>query len=270
MYMTMHHRGEDDLPLRPAVVAGFVGLLDNAASAMKYITAIKKANAVLNFPELSSGDMNLIKAGMRKFSVQNEKSFLHGPKVDIFVRETYKLGRRDLARFVPVAYTFQLRVQSEGVMLAVADPSELEKGSQGSWHSNVVCNNDGSVTIRLRRRKNKALPSSITRFCICHVWAPRLVCGVCVLRKIVPDHRPGRLFPEIKNTDINVLKTIASSKDLGRVTWHGFRRGRTEDVVAGLDTKANPAASLVEIAEALGHNLRRASFFSIYAWQNGV
>jgi hypothetical protein len=47
---------------------------------------------------------------------------------------------------------------------------------------------------------------------------------------------------------------------MGFVTWHGFRRGRTEDVVHGLDVKNNPAASLREIAVTLGH--RNPSMFN--------
>ena len=255
-------QGGGEFPLTSSKVRGSLGLLDNPSSATKYFQAVKKASTVLGYSLPSAGEMALVRAGTRKFLVPGEESFLHGQKVDVLVRDRFDQGRGELAKFLPVAYTFQLRVQSEGLELGLASEQELQRGKDGAWHSHVVVEQSGAVTIRLRRRKNKQHPSSITRRCICEIWRPKLVCGVCVLKKLLREKEgTGRLFPQTRNTDVRFLKEIASRKELGSVTWHGFRRGRTEDVVAGLDVKDNPAASLVEIAETLGHNMRRASFF---------
>ena len=60
--------------------------------------------------------------------------------------------------------------------------------------------------------------------------------------------RPSRpIFQDVKPSDIELIKKITHELGLGHATWHGFRRGRTMDVVAGLDIKNNPAASLNEL-----------------------
>ena len=51
---------------------------------------------------------------------------------------------------------------------------------------------------------------------------------------------------------ISIIKGVARDNDLGPATWHGFRRGRTLDVIQGLDVKENPAASMAEIYESGG------------------
>ena len=89
------------------------------------------------------------------------------------------------------------------------------------------------------------------------------VCGVCVLKHVIRcrNNSEGRLFPNVKASDVKILKDIASLHDLGYVTWHGFRRGRTDDVAMGKDVSSNPMASISDIAESLGHNVNRAAFF---------
>ena len=261
-YMCFQHPQESHFPLTSARLTGFASLLDNASSGIKYIQAVKKACAVLRQPMPPSEEVKMMKAGARKFHVPGEKSFLKGGSVDVLVTQCVGRHLVQLAQLVTVSYTFQLRVQSEGIALGTSTPEEFQRGAAGVWHSHVITRDDGAVVIWLRKRKNKPLPSSIVRFCICSVWRPKVVCGVCALRLALSQQTSvGRLFPETKVTDINVLKDIGRAKELGNVTWHGFRRGRTEDVVSGLDVRTNPTASLVEIAETLGHNLRRASFF---------
>ena len=92
------------------------------------------------------------------------------------------------------------------------------------------------------------------------------MCGVCAVKQSLIGHTtPGYLFPEVKAKDVGILKEIGREHDLGVITLHGFRRGRTEDMVKGLDVKENPAASFMEVAESLGHNMRRASMFNYMA-----
>jgi len=161
-----------------------------------------------------------------------------------------------------VAYTFQLRVQSEGIKLTISKRDLLP---DDTWHSHVYVDDDSAVVIRLRGRKNTALPSTIRRYCICGVWGSSAVCGVCVLKEFIlthPENFQGRIFPDVKESDIKILKQIGAQKDLGHITWHGLRRGRTDDVVNGKDTSLNPSASIQDIADSLGHHLGRASFFS--------
>ena len=67
------------------------------------------------------------------------------------------------------------------------------------------------------------------------------------------------LFPSVRFLDIHLLCRLASFQDPGFITWHGFRRGRAEDLVR--ENPSNPSLSIKEVAEHLGHNLRRAAFF---------
>ena len=257
MYMSEHHRGRRHFPVTVPILSSFVAYLDNASSAKKYLQALGKASHTLGHAMPHFEQTKLVKAGSNKFYQKKETSFQGGDHVDIFARECVVRQLMELASFIPVAYTFQLRVQSEGIMLGTSSMTS------STWHSHVWINQDGSVTIRLRVRKNKSEPSRIVRHCICEIWRPKIVCGVCALKKRLQRHDGyGRLFPNIKASDIKVLKDISSQRELGHVTWHGFRRGRTEDVVAGLDVKQNPAASIQEVAESLGHNLARSSFFA--------
>ena len=120
-----------------------------------------------------------------------------------------------------------------------------------------------------KKRKNNNLPSKIRRFCICKVWQQGMqrkpICGVCVLKHILATMREGhrgRVFPEVQVKDIKIMKDIAIKIHLGAITWHGLRRGRTDDICNGLDNPFNPSASIEDIAESLGHKLGRASFFS--------
>ena len=261
-YMCIHHSGESHFPLTSAKLTAFNSLLDNAASAVKYMGAIRKACGVLRQPMPPSEESKMMRAGTRKHYVAAQKSFLRGGAVDVMARECLAKGKDQLARLVLVAYTYQLRVQSEGIPMSTSSEEEFNRGASGHWHSHIIIRTDGAVVLWLRKRKNKPLPSSIVRFCICPIWRPKIVCGACALRKLVSEQNGvGRLFPQVVPGDIKILKDVGQANELGYVTWHGFRRGRTEDVVLGLDVKHNPAASLVEIAETLGHNMRRASFF---------
>ena len=73
--------------------------------------------------------------------------------------------------------------------------------------------------------------------------------------------RAGRIFANITPADIKLVKEIALARGFGRATWHGLRRGRTVDVVAGLDLKHNPAASLTELYASGGWKPGSRAFF---------
>ena len=85
----------------------------------------------------------------------------------------------------------------------------------------------------IRDRKNKNFSSAISRRCTHEVspWA----CGKCALEEQVYLAREGghaKVFWEVSNNDIRVLREIAHEKNLPYPTWHGFRRGRTCDLVS--------------------------------------
>lgn len=256
-FMHTFHKGVDHFPVSEARLVSYMSFFDNASTGVKYLQALQKASNVLGHEWIDTCQFKLIKAGLTKHQVKPTVSFIRGKAVSALAVECAKIGRTDLSRFVTVVYTFQLRVQSEGV------PLEQSDGVTEPWHSQVMINDNGSVTIKLKKRKNKPLPSKVTRSCICSVWPDLAVCGVCALKTVLNSRFAprGRLFPKVQTSDIQILKKISDRHELGHITWHGFRRGRTDDIVAGLDVRSNPAASIIEIAESLGHNLARASFF---------
>ena len=87
----------------------------------------------------------------------------------------------------------------------------------------------------LRVRKNSLGICRVSRKCICSDWPGKVVCGVCTLRYVMrrkPTHKTDqRIFPSVAVAHIRILKDIGSSLGLGIVTWHGFRRGRTVDLL---------------------------------------
>ena len=132
-----------------------------------------------------------------------------------------------------------------------------------AWHSDLFLTEE-HVTIKLHRRKNEAQQSNVVRYCICPIWKPLCICGVCAMRQAVREMKEdrGRVFAGLSPNMITVIKDIANKHGLGLATWHGFRRGRTLDVLQGMDVKANPSASLREIYESGGWKPGSAALFN--------
>ena len=250
-------------PVTSSRIAAFLSFFDNSSSAKKYVTAIRKASDLQDIEFIDEKELKRIIAGVSKLSIKAEQSFITGKlliPLNEYIIERHE--RIDLVQFTSVCYTFQLRVPSEGIMLEISEP---ELHHLDSWHSHIEEEKDGAVSIRLRKRKNNHLPSKIKRFCICKVWRRKPICGVCVLKHILATRARGyrgRIFPDVRLKDIQIMKDIGIKLHLGSITWHGFRRGRTDDIVNGMDNPSNPSASIEDVAESLGHRLGRASFFS--------
>jgi len=252
-FMDTYHPGVPHFPATFARLAAYVSFFDNSASGRKYIQAVQKASDIMGKVWPPERDVVALLRGASKFQTPGTKSYLVGTDTGVIVAELYKQGHVELAKLVAVCYTYQLRAQSEGFPLQSGVRQRDPTGND--WHSDVIVT-DSTVTIALRRRKNTGVPSEIKRHCICKVWRPKgfFVCGPCVLRKIIRE-RPGRrdrLFQHVKPSDIELIKKITHARGLGHATWHGFRRGRTMDVVAGLDMKNNPAASLTALFDSGG------------------
>ena len=203
---------------------------------------------------------NALLKGLSKNTEKAVRSFISGDQTAILVDELVKAGNIPLAAYITVAYTYQLRLPSEGRLQVGKAPANYPH--DGDWHSDVFIKQDNSVVVKLRKRKNENRPTDIVRFCICGAFKRnQVVCGVCTLKNMIQNNKArGELFPSIKYKDIEVLREIGRRHSFGRVTWYGFRRGRATDKLRGLDIKNNPAGSIMEIAEALGHNLSQATF----------
>ena len=171
-------------------------------------------------------------------------------------------GHVDLARFISVVYTYQLRVQSEalGLQFDGRPPSD----SKAVWHSAVEVISDKEVAVILRKRKNTEEVSRITRRWICLDWPDKAVCGVCSLRRLVrrATSLDGlRVFPSICSADIYVLKIFGATRNLGPITWHGFRRGRTVDLLQRGGSNG-VSISLAELFQSGGWKLGSGALLS--------
>ena len=121
---------------------------------------------------------------------------------------------------------------AEGIPLQTHRLSDLDEEALGSdWHSHVAIH--ASYTdIVLRIRKNKSTRSIIRRKCTCKQTP--IACGKCALdEQVRSERRKGSslVFPNVRSRDIEYLQSVAKRRDLPRPTWHGFRRGRTTDLV---------------------------------------
>ena len=85
-----------------------------------------------------------------------------------------------------------------------------------------------------RTRKNKNYISRVSRKCTCSITP--LACGKCALDYQVSfarERREDRVFWSVGNIGIRIFQKIAAEHRMPYPTWHGFRRGRTSDLVAG-------------------------------------
>ena len=146
-------------------------------------------------------------------------------------------GREELARFIAVAYTYQLRVQSEAMNLRLS-------ANDGQF---VYIEGEKTI-ISLPKRKNIADRCYISRTCCCR-FTP-IACGPCALRHQISLAKPGEpVFPNIRVGDIKFIQACATELNISRPTWHGFRRGRTCDLLSGV---AQGPISILEIFDAGG------------------
>ena len=235
----------DHFPASDSCLAAFAGIFDNCDSLAKYVQHLKKAHLLLDADFVPLDIVKSLLNGAAKFHVRYQKSFMTWQPSSEIVEGLIERGDRQLARFLAVAYQFQMRVQSELVPLQTAFMTELPE--HDDWHSFVrFVKKDGdtrrSAEIILRVRKNKDVPTSIRRKCQCQdtPW----LCGVCALYAQVQDARGSgstRVFPDVVPSDISVIQKVARDTGFeGKVTWHGFRRGRTSDLLT-CDWKEKPS-----------------------------
>ena len=164
-------------------------------------------------------------------------------KVSVEVHRSRKIAAKalrdrnaDYARAFAICYHFTLRAQSEAFDLSL---DGLCAGRIG-WHSRVVLSR-GSAVIHFERRKNVRGVSQVRRKCCCSY--SRAICGPCALwgaargtlTKFGTREAAGRVrLLRLGSTSHarTVLREMASSVDIARASWHGFRRGSATDLVA--------------------------------------
>ena len=157
----------------------------------------------------------------------------------INVEKACKALRKGLvgyARAFAVTYHYALRGQSEAFKLTCDGAC----GGPHGWHSRITFVSGGAV-MTLEGRKNVRGTSRVERVCCCNI-SPT-VCGQCALRGAVcdvdgmlSDDAEARRPPVFQLGSISrarqVLRELSGGLGLGRMTWHGFRRGSATDLVA--------------------------------------
>ena len=212
-------------------VALFAGIFDNEGSMTKYLQHVKKAAIVMGVPWIDERDERAIKAGAKKGAIPRKRSFIQEEQATMIIADLVRQGYIELARISAVSYTYQLRVQNEGIPLETheLEPND-EEDQTNAWHSHVKITPQ-TTTIVLKTRKNCLVRSAIKRGCTC-AETP-MICGKCALDAQTKDSRSKGskwIFPNVKKADIKIIQEIAIRRDISRPTWHGFRRGRTTDL----------------------------------------
>ncbi len=248
-YMSIQHPFSPHFPVRFGPFGAFCCTFDNATTLSQYVTAVKKAHILTELPFLSDEQIASVKRGAAKFAPVARKSFIVHTEVEKLTRMAHANGRSDLARVMAVSYLYQGRVQSEIIPLE-SDRRDRVPASSEKWHSYVVLG-PKSAEIVLRSRKNKPVVSRVMRECQCHLTPG--ICGVCALvqqLKLAKQAGQKKVFWTVRPSDIRAVQGWAIELGLGRPTWHGFRRGRTSDLVTCVHWNLN--VSLLDIFESGG------------------
>ena len=248
-YMSIQHPFAPHFPVRFGPFGAFCCTFDNASTLSQYVTAIKKAHNMAELPFLSDEQVASVKRGAAKFAPVTRKSFIDHAEVEKLTNMACANGRPDLARCMSVSYLYQGRVQNE-ILPLESDRRDRVPASSEKWHSYVVLGPQ-SAEIVLRSRKNKPVVSRVMRECQCHL-TPK-ICGVCALKKqlrVAKQAGQKKIFWSVRASDIRLVQTWAIELGLGRPTWHGFRRGRTSDLVTCVHWNLN--VSLLDIFESGG------------------
>ena len=230
MYMNLQHPFTPHFPVSLRCFGSYCCMFDNAGTLSQYMGAVGKAHSLQGCPFLSQAEQSALKKGSRKFQPKSERSFVTHEQVASMCQHASANGREDLSRAMAVSYLFQGRVQSEIIPLESARRQRVPKSTE-KWHSFVRLLPQAAEIV-LRKRKNKPTVSVIYRECQCHLTPA--ICGVCALKTQIvlsKRHNEARVFWTVSTSDIKIIQRYAVDLSLDRPTWHGFRRGRTSDLV---------------------------------------
>ena len=224
-------------PVREEWLSVFVSCFDNPASGVKYLQYLRKACELTGTEFIPDNVLRTIKTSVSKLKRPSARSFIMYQDMKHIIHKLVDTGKHELARFIVVAYTYQLRVQSEIMDLRLSNRD-----------GQCVYVEDEKTTISLPKRKNIADRCYIVRTCYCK-FTP-IACGACSLRYQMSLSKPDELvFPNIRLADIKIIQKCAAELNISRPTWHGFRRGRTCDLLSGV---AQGPVSIIEIFDAGG------------------
>ena len=238
------------MPISSDIVSLFAMQFDNPGTLNKYIQHMRKACVICRFDFIPTAEERAIKLGASKARPAPKRSFIQADDTQLICKALIKQGKLQLSRYCAVAYTYQLRSQSEGIILQAAELSKQDM-SGNAWFSAVTIGRK-HTTIHLRTRKNKDFRSDISRRCYCEETP--YACGKCALDcqvSLARNEKQSKVFWEVSNMDIRVIQQVCKDNNIPHPTWHGFRRGRTTDLVSE-KFSGNEPISLEDIFESGG------------------
>jgi hypothetical protein len=230
-YQDVMHPFDCQFPATAVRVAAFCCVFDNPETLSAYLGHLRKAHLLLQLEFVVPEELSAVKRSSHKFKPKRVKSFIDWKSATRLAQAAVDDGRPDLARAVATTYTFQNRTMAELLPLEAAPLENVPDEKDVSWHSYVRHTNN-SVDMVLRRRKNKDYISVVKRKCQCRNTPS--ICGVHALiyqLKLAREGGHKLVFWSVKAKDIECLKRYARQLSIPCPTWHGFRRGRTCDLV---------------------------------------
>ncbi|MCP3939267.1 MAG: hypothetical protein GY708_28285 [Actinomycetia bacterium] len=230
--------GTSHFPVAPSHVAAFSSLFRNADTLSQYLSHLRFGTRLLML-DTSAFDAVAKQAvrGRKGLAPRREKCRFRGSVVRALVGLAFDEDDRSAARLYVIARSYMLRVASEGFGLQLDGRHGRSRGDR-RWHSQISIDGD-VVAVILRVRKNERSGAVIKRSCSCRL--DPVLCGACLLRTMVAEHREARRHPSVPffeglepSRSLRHLKRRAHAAGVvSDVGWHGFRRGTATDVLAG-------------------------------------
>jgi hypothetical protein len=238
------HRDRHHLPHFPAStddILAFSTVFRNGDTFANYVAYLKTAHQVQGLPVSWDIDaISALKKGSAKATIKSRKAIFRQTELAQITAQAAAQGHRLSQLVYSIAYSYMLRVQSELFPLQNAAAAIAAPGKP-DWHSFITFgmsnNGKATATIHLRKRKNASDPSEILRECICTGDSRRPTCGPCALRLLTaecPAHHP-LLINQPAHQLLALLRQHCSLANIPAtlpVGWHGFRKGRANDLLA--------------------------------------
>jgi hypothetical protein len=236
MFMSRNFPTVPHFPVQPLHLCAFAHTFRKASTLDKYIMHLRTMSRLLGFPTVLPESIPPILRGMKKWHTPDRSSSLSSSQVLRLVKALLGKKMVPLARIIVIARHYMLRVEAELFPLQL--DGRTETPGDFSWHSHVSLASK-KATIFFRKRKADPNGAAISRDCVCGSQSPFL-CGVCALRAQCRDHQESRLSPSVPiffdfppSRCLKELRDTAAPLGIHPVTWHGFRRGMTNDLVRG-------------------------------------
>jgi hypothetical protein len=241
-------RIRDAFPLSNDLIVAWSNSFRCHGTFKNYVGYARTANLIFGFED-SKLDHSLIRRAAisvlkRRQWTPRPRLFVDSTKVSLMLAAVGNQTEQTFAMLFLFSYCFLLRLPSEALPVIVRDVPCMFKSEQA-----VVVVATDSITLHLRRRKNKPAGSILTRSCCCSSSSRSPTCPVHVLGKWFDKQpRVEPVFASITGAKANIvlrsfLKDACQVVDPRHYKSHDLRRGHADDL-------RRSGASLIEILRA--------------------